>query len=69
MEKIYMIDEVENVQKFDSLEDAKRFAKTEDQKIVSYATFYKAPADLYVTTKIAAEGSLLGYGYQILDKN
>ena len=39
------------------------------RKIVNYATFYRAPADLYVTTKIAAEGSLLGYGYQILDKN
>ena len=69
MEKIYMIDEMDNVTEFDSLEAAKEFAKTEDPKIVNYATFYKAPADLYVTTKIAAEGSLLGYGYQILDKN
>ena len=69
MLKIYMIDEVENVQEFDSLEDAKEFVRKTEPVIVNYATFYRAPADLYVTTKIAAEGSLLGYGYQILDKN
>ena len=69
MEKIYMIDEVENVQEFDTLEDAKEFVKTEEPVIINYATFYRAPADLFVTTRIAVEGKLLGYGYQILDKN
>ncbi len=67
MEKIYMVDEVDNITEFETIEDAKRFVKTEDPKIVNYATFYKAPADLYVTTRIATEGSLLGYGYQILN--
>ena len=69
MLKIYMIDEMDNVKEFNSLEAAKEFVKTEEPVVVNYATFYRAPADLYVTTKIAAEGSLLGYGYQILDKN
>ena len=69
MLKIYMIDEMDNVTEFDSLEAAKEFVKAEEPVVVNYATFYRAPADLYVTTKIAAEGSLLGYGYQILDKN
>ncbi len=68
MEKIYMIDEVENVQEFDSLEAAKEFVKTEDPTIVNYATFYRAPADLYVTTRIAAEGQLLAYGYDIMNQ-
>ena len=69
MERIYMIGEVENIKEFDSLEDVKEFVKTEEPVVVNYATFYRAPTDLYVTTKIAAEGSLLGYGYQILDLN
>ena len=69
MLKIYMIDEMDNVTEFNSLEAAKEFVKTEEPVVVNYATFYRAPADLYVTTKIAAEGSLLGYGYQILDLN
>ena len=69
MLKIYMIDEMDNVKEFNSLEAAKEFVKTEEPVVVNYATFYRAPADLYVTTKIAAEGSLLGYGYQILDLN
>ena len=63
-----MIDEVENVQEFDSLEAAKEFVKTEEPRVVNYATFYRAPANLYVTTRIAAEGQLLGYGYDIMNK-
>lgn len=69
MEKIYMIDEMDNVKEFNSLETAKEFVKKEEPVVVNYATFYRAPAGLFVTTRIAAEGSLLGYGYQILDKN
>ena len=68
MLKIYMIDEVENVQEFDSLEAAKEFVKTEEPRVVNYATFYRAPANLYVTTRIAAEGQLLAYGYDITNK-
>ena len=67
MEKIYMVDEMDNVKEFDNLEAAKEFVKKEEPVIVNYATFYRAPADLYVTTKIAAEGQLLAYGYQILN--
>lgn len=67
MEKIYMVDEVDNITEFETIEDAKRFVKTEDQKIVNYATFYRAPAGLFVTTRIAVEGNLLGYGYQALN--
>ena len=69
MEKIYMVDEMDNVKEFNSLEAAKEFVKTEEPVIVNYAVFYRAPAGLYLSTKIATEGSLLGYGYQILDKN
>ena len=68
MLKIYMIDEVENVQEFDSLEAAKEFVKTEEPRVVNYATFYRAPANLYVTTRIAAEGQLLAYGYNIMNQ-
>ena len=67
MEKIYMIDEMDNVKEFNSLEDAREFVKTEEPVVVNYATFYRAPADLYVTTRIAVEGRLLGYGYDILN--
>lgn len=67
MEKIYMIDEMDNVTEFDSLEATKEFVKTEKPVIVNYATFYRAPAGLFVTTRIAVEGNLLGYGYQILN--
>ena len=63
-----MIDEVENVQEFDSLEDAKEFVRKTEPVIVNYATFYRAPADLYVTTRIAAEGQLLAYGYDIMNQ-
>lgn len=68
MLKIYMIDEVENVQEFDSLEDAKEFVRKTEPVIVNYATFYRAPTDLYVTTRIAAEGQLLAYGYDIMNQ-
>ena len=67
MEKIYMIDEVENVKEFDTLEDAREYVKKEEPVIVNYATFYRASAGLYLQTRIAAEGQLLGYGYQILN--
>ena len=67
MEKIYMIDEVENVKEFDTLEDAREFVNEAEPVIVNYAAFYRAPANLHISTEIAAEGQLLGYGYQILD--
>ena len=62
-----MIDEVENVKEFDNLEAAREYVKKEEPVIVNYAAFYRAPADMYITTEIAAEGQLLGYGYQILN--
>ena len=62
-----MIDEMDNVTEFDSLEDTKDFIKKEEPVIISYSAFYRAPAGLFVTTRIAAEGKLLGYGYRILD--
>ena len=68
MLKIYMIDEVENVQEFDSLEDAKEFVRKTEPAIINYSVFYRAPADLYVTTRIAVEGKLIGYEYQILNQ-
>lgn len=64
-----MIDEMDNVKEFNSLEAAKEFVKKEEPVVVNYATFYRAPAGLFVTTRIAVVGSLLGYGYQILNKN
>ena len=68
MEKIYMVDEAENIREFDTIEAAKEFVKTEEPAIVNYATFYRAPAGLYITTEIAAKGQLLGYGYDIMNK-
>ena len=62
-----MVDEVENIKEFDNLEVAKEFVKTEEPVVINYATFYRAPAGLFVTTRIAAEGQLLAYGYRILD--
>ena len=67
MEKIYMIDEVENVKEFDTLEDAREYVKKEEPVIVNYAAFYRAPANLHISTEIAVEGQLLAYGYQILN--
>ena len=67
MEKIYMIDEVENVKEFDTLEDARKFVNEAEPVIVNYATFYRAPANLHISTEIAAQGQLLGYGYRFLD--
>ena len=68
MEKIYMVDEVDNITEFDTIEAAKEFVRTEEPVVVNYATFYRAPTNLYVTTRIAAEGQLLGYGYDIMNK-
>lgn len=67
MEKIYMIDEMDNVTEFDSLEVAREFVNEERPEVVTCAAFYRAPAGLFVTTRIAAEGQLLAYGYQILN--
>ena len=68
MEKIYMVYEVENIREFDSLEAAKEFVKTEEPVAVNYATFYRAPAGLYISTEIAAKGQLLAYGYNIMNQ-
>ena len=67
MLKIYMIDEVENVQEFDSLEDAKEFVRKTEPAIINYSVFYRAPAGLYISTEIAAKGQLLAYGYNIMN--
>ena len=66
---IYMIDEVDGITEFGSLRAAREFVNEERPEVVNYATFYRAPANLHISTEIAAEGQLLGYGYQILDKN
>ena len=67
MLKIYMIDEVENVQEFDSLEDAREYATETEPAIINYSVFYRAPAGLYISTEIAAKGKLLAYGYNIMN--
>ena len=67
MEKIYMIDEMDNVKEFNSLEDAKEFVKAEEPAIINYSVFYRAPAGLYISTEIAAKGQLLAYGYNIMN--
>ena len=67
MEKIYMIDEVDNITEFDTIEDAREFVKKEDPTIVNYSVFYRAPAGLYISTEIAAKGKLLAYGYNIMN--
>ena len=64
---LYMIDQVENVKEFDSLREAREFVNEADPTIINYATFYRAPANLHISTEIAVEGQLLGYGYQILN--
>ena len=63
-----MVDEVENIKKFDTLEDAKEFVKKEEPAIINYSVFYRAPAGLYISTEIAAEGKLLAYGYNIMNQ-
>lgn len=64
---VYMIDQVENVKEFESLKAAREFVNETDPTIINYAVFYRAPAGLYLSTKIATEGQLLGYGYRFLD--
>ena len=64
---IYMINEIDDIREFDSLREAREFVNEERPEIINYAAFYRAPAGLYLQTKIAAEGQLLAYGYQILN--
>lgn len=64
---VYMIDQVENVKEFNSLREAREYVNEERPEIVNYAAFYRAPAGLYLSTKIATEGQFLAYGYRILD--
>lgn len=64
---VYMVSEIDDIKEFNSLREAREFVNEERPEIINYATFYRAPADLYVTTRIAAEGQLLAYGYQILN--
>ena len=63
-----MIDVIDNIIEFDTLEAAREYVTETEPTIVNYATFYRASANLYVTTRIAAEGQLLGYGYDIMNK-
>ena len=65
MLKIYMIDEVENIQEFDSVEDAREYVT--ETAIINHSVFYRAPAGLYLSTEIAAKGQLLAYGYNIMN--
>ena len=64
---IYMVNEIDDIKEFDSLRAAREYVNEAEPVIVNYATFYRAPANLHISTEIAAEGQLLGYGYQILD--
>ena len=64
---VYMISETDDIKEFNSLREAREFVNEERPEVINYAAFYRAPAGLFVTTKIAAEGQLLAYGYQILN--
>ena len=64
---VYMINEINDIREFDSLREAREYVKKEEPVIVNYAAFYRAPANLHISTEIAAEGQLLAYGYQILN--
>ena len=64
---VYMVNEIDDIKEFGSLRAAREFVNEERPEIINYATFYRAPANLHISTEIAAEGKLLGYGYQILD--
>ena len=66
---VYMVPEIDDIKEFNSLREAREYVNETDPTIINYAVFYRAPADLYITTKIAAEGQLLAYGHQILNKN
>lgn len=62
-----MISEIDDIKEFGSLRAAREFVNETEPVIVNYAAFYRAPADLHISTEIAAEGQLLGYGYRIMD--
>ena len=64
---VYMVNEFDEIKEFNSLREAREFVNEERPGIINYAAFYRAPAGLFVTTRIAAEGQLLAYGYQILN--
>ena len=64
---IYMVNEIDDIREFDSLRAAREYVNEERLEVVNYAAFYRAPAGLFVTTRIADEGQLLAYGYQILN--
>ena len=64
---VYMVSEIDDIKEFDSLRAAREFVNEERPEVVNHAVFYRAPAGLYLSTKIATEGQLLAYGYQILN--
>ena len=64
---VYMVSEIDDIKEFGSLRAAREFVNEADPTIINYAAFYRAPAGLYLSTKIAAEGQLLAYGYRFLD--
>ena len=64
---VYMVSEIDDIKEFGSLRAAREFVNEADPTIINYAVFYRAPAGLYLSTKIAAEGQLLAYGYRFLD--
>ena len=64
---VYMVSEIDDIKEFNSLREAREYVNEADQTIINHAVFYRAPAGLYITTKIATEGQLLAYGYKIMD--
>ena len=64
---VYMINKIDDIREFDSLREAREFVNEERPEVVNYAVFYRAPANLHISTEIAAQGQLLGYGYRFLD--
>ena len=64
---VYMISEIDDIKEFNSLREVREFVNEADPTIINYAVFYRAPAGLYLSTKIATEGQLLAYGYKIMD--
>ena len=65
---VYMVNEFDGIKEFDSLKTAREFVNETEPEIINYATFYRAPKNLFVTTRIADEGQLLAYGYNIMNQ-
>ena len=64
---VYMVNEIDDIKEFGSLRAAREFVNEERPEIINYAAFYRAPANLHISTEIATKGQLLAYGYHILN--